>query len=279
MDNYNIPITKPASQVSGNSSQQSQEPTYPSEIVDLPSKGHFYDSSNPLSEGTINLKVMTAREEDILTNQNYIKKGIVLDKLIESLIIDKKVKLDDLLLGDKNAVFVATRRFAYGDSYGPLQIKCPSCRENNECTFNLGELKYKDIDVTKYQSGSNLFDFVLPYCKKTVTYKLLTSGDEKLIENELKVLAKIKAASSSSDVTTRLKHTIVAVDGNNDKETVRKFIENELTSRDSFELRKQIREKTPDVDLNFDFKCEQCNHEERIGVPLTVQFFWPDSAR
>jgi hypothetical protein len=221
---------------------------------------------------------MTAKEEDILTNQNYIKKGVVLDKLIESLIVDKDVKLDDLLLGDKNAIFVATRRFAYGDSYGPLQIKCPSCRENNECTFNLGELKYKDIDLSKYPQGSNQFDVELPYCKKTITCKLLTSGDEKQIENELKMLQKIKTGNTS-DVTTRLRYTIVAVNGNTDKVEVKKFIENELTSRDSFELRKLIKERTPDVDLNFDFRCEQCNHEERIGVPLTVQFFWPDSGR
>jgi len=278
MDEYTIPITKPASQFAGNSYQQKQETTYPSEIVDLPSNGHFYDSSSPLSNGTINLKVMTAKEEDILTNQNYIKKGIVLDKLIESLIVDKDIKLDDLLLGDKNAVFVATRRFAYGDSYGPLQIKCPSCRENNECTFNLIELKYKEIDFSKYEPNVNKFDIQLPYCKKTVTCKLLTSGDERQIENETKMLQKIKTGSTA-EVTTRLRYTIVAVDGNNNKQEIQKFVENELTSRDSLELRKLVKERTPDIDLNFNFKCEHCNHEERIGVPLTVQFFWPDTSR
>jgi hypothetical protein len=278
MDDYTIPITKPANQFVGNVSQPKQETIYPSEVVDLPSQGHFYDSSSPLSNGTINLKVMTAKEEDILTNQNYIKKGIVLDKLIESLIVDKDVKLDDLLLGDKNAIFVATRRFAYGDSYGPLQIKCPSCRENNECTFNLGELNYKEIEFSKYQPNVNRFDIQLPYCKKTVTCKLLTSGDEKQIENETKMLQKIKTGNTA-EVTTRLRYTILAVDGNTNKQDIQKFVENELTSRDSLELRKQIKERTPDIDLNFNFKCEQCNHEERIGVPLTVQFFWPDSSR
>ena len=278
MDDYTIPITKPASQFAGNGSQPKQETTYPSEIVDLPSQGHFYDSSSPLSNGTINLKIMTAKEEDILTNQNYIKKGIVLDKLIESLIVDKDVKLDDLLLGDKNAIFVATRRFAYGDSYGPLQIKCPSCRENNECIFNLGELNYKEIDFSKYEPNVNKFDVQLPYCKKTVTCKLLTSGDERQIENETKMLQKIKTGNTA-EVTTRLRYTIVAVDGNTTKQDIQKFVENELTSRDSLELRKLVKERTPDIDLNFNFKCEHCNHEERIGVPLTVQFFWPDTSR
>ena len=277
MSDFNIPITRPSS-VTPNQSSQKQETTYPSEVVDLPSQGHFYDKNNPLSSGTVNLKVMTAKEEDILTNQNYIKKGIVLDKLIESLIVDKDVSIDNLLLGDKNAIFVATRRFAYGDNYGPLQIKCPSCKENNEATFNLSELTYKEIDFTKYPNGTNNFEFVLPYSKKTITYKLLTHADEKNIENELKVLQKIKAGNTT-EVTTRLKHTITSVDGNTTRETIYKFIENELTSRDSYELRKVIKEKTPDVDLNFNFTCEHCGHEERTGVPLTVQFFWPDSSR
>ena len=130
--------------------------------------------------------------------------------------------------------------------------------------------------MSKYPPGSNRFDVQLPYCKKTVTCKLLTSGDEKQIDNETKMLQKIKSGNTS-DVTTRLRYTIVAVDGNVDKVEIKKFVENELTSRDSFELRKLIKERTPDVDLNFDFKCEQCNHEERIGVPLTVQFFWPEA--
>jgi hypothetical protein len=107
---------------------------------------------------------------------------------------------------------------------------------------------------------------------------LLTSGDERQIENETKMLQKIKTGSTA-EVTTRLRYTIVAVDGNNNKQEIQKFVENELTSRDSLELRKLVKERTPDIDLNFNFKCEHCNHEERIGVPLTVQFFWPDTSR
>lgn len=277
MSDFNIPITRPSS-VTPSQSPQKQETTYPTEIIDLPSKGWFYDDSNPLSSGTIELKVMTAKEEDILTNQNYIKKGIVLDKLIESLIVDKRIKLEQLILGDKNAIFVAIRRLAYGDSYGPISIKCPSCREHNECTFNLADLNFKDIDVTQYQKGKNEFEITLPYCKKVVKYKLLTSGDETQIDAQLKALQKIKVGNSTSEVTTRLKQTILSVDGNEVRADVIKFVENEMTSKDSFELRKVVKERTPDVDLNFNFTCEQCSHEERIGVPLTVQFFWPDSA-
>ena len=277
MDDYTIPITKPASQFAGNVSQPKQETTYPSEIVELPSQGHFYDSSSPLSNGTINLKVMTAKEEDILTNQNYIKKGIVLDKLIESLIVDKDVKLDDLLLGDKNAVFVATRRFAYGDSYGPLDVNCPKCGKGNQCNIDLSLVKNKEFDFSVYEKGMNVFEFSLPASKKTLKYKLLTHKDEQIIEQEIASFVKINKNGSSVEITTRLKRMILAIDGNEDRQVINKFVDNELLSRDSLTFRNHFKEMTPDIDMNFDFVCSDCNHSERVGIPLSVSFFWPKS--
>ena len=277
MDDYTIPITKPASQFAGNVSQPKQETTYPSEVVDLPSQGHFYDSSSPLSSGTINLKVMTAKEEDILTNQNYIKKGIVLDKLIESLIVDKDVKLDDLLLGDKNAIFVATRRFAYGDSYGPVGIVCKNCKEESKIDINLAELKDKDFDFSKYSKSENSLSFTLPYSKKLITVKLATTLEEQQIENELKSISKLNKGGQGAEITTRLKHVITAIDGNTDKVLIRKFVDTELLSRDSIELRRFIRQNSPDLDMTFNFTCPNCNSDDRSEVPMTVQFFWPNN--
>ena len=274
-DNLMVPISR---QSTGSSqSQPKKETTYPTELIDLPSEGHFYSEDNPLSSGHVEMKLMTAKEEDILMNQNYIKKGIVLDKLLEGLIIDKNVKLNEILLTDKNALYIAARRLAYGDSYGPVQIKCNKCNENNQLTINLAEIKYKELDFSKFQKGENRFEFVLPYSKKTVTFKLLTHFDEQQIDGEIKTSQKILKATSSNELTTRLKHIITSIDGNEDAAYIRKFVDTELTSRDSLALRNYIKETSPEVDSTFNFVCEHCSNEERMGIPITVSFFWPNS--
>lgn len=274
MDSNLIPITRQAPTVT---QKESVESKYPTEIVDLPSGGYFYPENHPLSSGKVELKMMTAKEEDILTNSNLIKSGIVLDRLLESVLINKNIKPSDFFVGDKNAIFIALRRLAYGDNYGPLSIKCNSCKEDNrEVEVNLGEIKTKEYDFSKLTPHDNKFEYTLPFSKKVVIFKLLTSKEESDIENEIKVATKLKLASS--ELTTRLKHTLYSVDNNTDPAYIRKFIENELLSKDSFALRKYMREVTPNIDLTFNFTCTQCGAEERIGLPLTATFFWPDTA-
>ena len=274
-DNLMFPISR---QSAGSSqSQPKKETTYPTELIDLPSQGYFYPNEHPLSDGHIEMKLMTAKEEDILMNQNLIKKGVVLDTLLEALIINKNVKLNDLLLCDKNALYIAARRLAYGDSYGPLDVKCNKCGEKNEKTVNLGEIKIKELDFSKYTKGENKFEFVLPYSKRTITFKLLTHFDDKQIDAELKTAAKLFKNGNTSELTTRFKFIITSVDGNTDKAEIRKFVENELTSRDSLSFRTYMKEVSPEVDSSFNFVCEHCANEERMGIPITVSFFWPDT--
>jgi len=277
-DNFTVPITRPQA-FQAPPPQQKQEVTYPTEVIDLPSQGHFYPNGHPLSSGKIELKMMTAKEEDILMSQNLIKKGIVLDKLLENLIVDKNIKLDDILLADKNAILVSARRLAYGDAYGPVEVTCPKCREVDQITFNLGEIKNEEFDFSNYTKGQNSFEFVLPYSKKTIRYRILTHKDEQQIENELKANNKILKGSSSNEVTARLRCMIISVDGEDDRNYIKKYVETEMVSRDALALRQYIKKNTPDVDLNFNFTCSSCSHEERLGVPLTVTFFWPDAGR
>lgn len=258
-------------------SAQTQPVTaYPAETVYLPSKGYFYPESHPLSKGSVEVKTMTAREEDILTNDNYIKNGIVLDKLLESLIVTPGVRVDDLLMIDKNALFIAARRLAYGDNYGPIKIECKKCNAENKTTINLAELKEKELDFAKYEKGENAFAFEFPFSKRKITFKLLTSDDEESIDRELKSLAKIKKGSSA-EVTTRLKRIITSIDGSPDRAAINKFVDNELLSKDSMALRAYIKAIAPELDMGFSFVCEHCGNEERMDVPMTVQFFWPDS--
>lgn len=275
MDENLIPIVRTTS-VPGNVSTSPVEEKYPTEFIDLPSKGFYYDSSNPLSKGRVEIKMMTARDEDILTNENYVKKGIVLDELLKSVIVDKNIDVKTLLVGDKNALFIACRRFAYGDKYGPLQIKCRACGATNTKTIDLGAIVEKPVEFDESAKGTGIFDFTLPYSKKVVRIKLVRNSDESRIDEELKALSKI-SKTTSAEITTRWKNIIVQVDGNSDRASINKFVDNYLQSRDSLALRAFIDSKSPDWDLTFDFVCEHCQSEGRMGVPMTVQFFWPDA--
>jgi len=269
--NDEIIITRSAVQ------KESQSTSYPSERIDLPSKGYFYSDNDPLSLGYIDMKMMTAKEEDILTSQNLIKKGVVLDKLLESLIVTPNINVDSLLLCDKNALFVAARRLAYGDNYGPVQIRCQKCYEESKNVVNLGELNEKPYTFEKVQKGHNHFEFQLPYSKKVISFRLLNSKDETDIDAELKATAKFVKSGGSSEITTRLKKLIIGIDGKTDRATINKFVDNELLSKDSMALRAYAREITPELDMTFNFTCSSCSHEERMDVPMTVQFFWPES--
>lgn len=279
MEENTISITRPTQTIvaSATKSETKTPTTYPTEVVDLPSQGYFYDLADPLSSGEVELKSMTAKEEDILTSENLIKKGIVLDKLLESLIVTKGVNVRNLLIGDKNALCIATRRLAYGDSYGPISMVCNSCKETNATTINLSDIKEKEFDFSEYERGKNSFMFQLPSSKRVLTFKLLDNKDELDIAAELKALQKVNKQGSSHEITTRFKYMILAIDGNTDKVAIRKFVDTDFLSRDSIAFRNKIRDVSPDLDLNFDFVCEHCGQGERRGLPMTVHFFWPES--
>jgi len=280
MEDQTIPIRRPSVAVPdfithAQSDASKQEAKYPTETIPLPTKGWFYAEGNPLSSGEIELKQMTAREEDILANQDLMRKGKVLDKLLESLIINKAIRQEEILVPDKNAIFIAIRRLAYGDAY-PVTITCPQCAEANKVTINLANMKFKEFDFSKYPKGENSFPFRMPDSGKTVTYKLLNQLDEQSIDAELANLKKI-SKEASGDLTVRLKYVITSVDGNPDKTNIRKFIDT-LKAKDSLAFRRHIRENNPDLDRGFEFKCDNCSCERRMDMPIEASFLWPDLA-
>tara|TARA_R100001015_G_C4579067_1_gene135874 strand:- start:18 stop:770 length:753 start_codon:yes stop_codon:yes gene_type:complete len=240
---------------------------FPTEEVTLPSKGLLYPKESPLSKGVIEIKYMTAKEEDILTNQNYIQKGTVIDKLLQSLIVTD-FDYNDLLTGDKNAILIAARILGYGKDY---DFKY----NEKEASVDLSELEDKLIDESLIKEGKNEFDFQLPFSKKSITFKLLTQADDTKIQSELKGLKKINK-NSNPENTTRLKHTILSVEGDYEKKTIREFVDNTLLARDARELRKYINHVSPDVDLNVDLTLNDGEVIEDVSLPIGVNFFWPD---
>jgi len=235
----------------------------PTEIVELPSQGKFYAPDNPLSKGNIEMKYMTAKEEDILTNQSYIRDGVVLDKLLQSLIVTK-FNYSDLLIGDKNAIMVAARILGYGKDY-----KFNYLGEEEE--IDLSQIDNLPLNEEVEKSTSNNFPFTLPQSENVVTFKLLTHGNEKKIEQELKGLSKLNK-NSSPTITTRLKHQITSVNGEEDKAKIREFIDNYLLAQDSRALRERIKDLSPDIDLTFFPQ----GSDRRVDIPIGISFFWPD---
>ncbi len=261
--------------ITGNYQNVAKEsaPDVPTEVIELPSKGIFYPEGHPLASGKIEMKYMTAKEEDILTSQNLIKQGVVIDKLLQALIVDK-FNYNDLLVIDKNALFIAARVLGYGKDYD-VEVACPACGEKSKHTIDLTSFESKDVDFSKFTKGKNAFNFTLPASKKVLTLKFLTHGDEKTIEEELKGLKKMSSLTKvDPELTTRLKYVITAVDGNPDAATST-FV-NSMLAVDSLALRKFLKEITPDIDTTFNYTCPHCGHEnERIQVPIDVSFFWP----
>ena len=241
---------------------------FPTEVVDLPSKGHFYVEGHPLSKGKVEIKYMTAREEDILTSQNLIQRGTVIDVLLQSLIVDKKIKIDDMLIGDKNAIMVAARILGYGKEY-------QFTYDGEEQTTDLSKLDSKKMDFSKLARGMNEFSFELPNSKRTITFKLLSSKDEKNIASEIKAKQRI-SKERSSELTTRLKHMILSVDGKSEKSHINNFVDNEFLSVDSLAFRQHLTSITPDVDMTTTV-VDSAGKETEVPIPVTVRFFWPNT--
>jgi hypothetical protein len=242
--------------------------SFPTEIVDLPSKGLLYPESHPLATGKIEMKYMTAKEEDILTNQSYISKGIVIDKLLQSLIVTK-FDYNDLLLVDKNAIMVAARVLGYGKDY-------EFTYKGDKCSVDLSKLEPKKIDESLWVNKKNEFEFTLPTTGDVLTFKLLTHGDDKKINEEITGLQKINR-EVSPELTTRLKHLIIAVNGNGEPKTIRQFVDNNLLARDARVFREYIRSITPEIELTFNYDGPN-GVEEDASVPIGLNFFWPDAA-
>lgn len=258
---------------------QTEQPTqvktfdFPTQIISLPSEGKCYPASNPLSAGTLEIKYMTAKEEDILSSQNLIRKGVVLDKLFESVVVQPGVNVDDLVIGDKNAVFLATRILGYGPEY-EVEVTDPFSGERQKVTIDLSEIQTKDIDLS-ILNPENRYEMELPLSKTKITFKLLTHKDEKDINAEMQAMERLsKNKDNSSDVSTRLKYMITSVNADTDKGNINKFAKNML-AKDTRAFREYVKTISPDLDLKYDFTSEITGETEALDIPFGINFFYP----
>jgi len=260
-------------QVTRGLGMQTAQRTYPfpTEVISLPSKGLCYPESSPLAKGEITIKLMTAKEEDILTSSNLIKKGIHLDKLLESVVVEPGVNIGELLIGDKNAILISSRILAFGPEYS-VTVTDPETGAPTETTVDLSKIKIKEIDESLF-NRKNEYDFTLPISKSQIKFKLLTHNDELAINKDIE--ASEKTLKQGNEITARYRRIIVEVDGNRDLGSISNFVSNRLLAGDSKALRKHISSITPDLDLTFEYESPLTGEKEALRIPFGVDFFYP----
>jgi len=258
---------------------------FPTEVIDLPSKGLIYPKDNSLSTGKIEMKYMTAKEEDILTTQSFLKDGSVLDRLFQALIISNgegvAVKYTDLVTGDKNAIMIAARVLGYGKDYA-VEIDDPSSPGIKQSeTIDLTQFENKEYDGSaQVELHKNEYTFTLPTSKRTVTYQAMTESKERKVKHQIEAANKKGRKNrdlTSKDLTIRLKNMILSIDGEYEQEAITHFVDNELFAVDSKALRGQMNSVVPDIDLNYEFTSEETGERRDMLLPMDVGFFWPKS--
>ena len=244
---------------------------FPTEVITLPSEGKCYPEDHPLSSGELEIKYMTAKEEEILASQNLISKGVVLDKLFESIIADKKINIDDIIIGDKNAIVLATRILGYGPEY---KIQVPSIEGQTEIQIDLSKVQTKDVDLDKL-NRENIYEWVTPVGKNVIKWRMLTHGDEKMIDTDVRAMNRLNKDGASAELTTRYRYMIKSVDGKEDTKSIVDFVNNKFLARDTRAFRTHIKELQPDMKMEFEYDNPNTGEKEMTPIPMGVGFFWP----
>ena len=237
----------------------------PVETVPLPSSGRVYPKDSALfGRETVEIRAGTAREEDILTSRALLKKGTVITELIKSCMVDKTINPIDLLTGDRNALMVAVRITMYTADYD-VELECNECGVKAPRTFNLGELPIRRLEIEPVEEGSNVFEFVLPYTKRSVKFRFMTTAERQ---------KKLGLMQGESNVTTSLLHSIVSIDGVSDRAKITNFVRM-MPARDSLALRNHIHDNEPGIIMRQNVTCPGCGHDEEVSMPIGPSFLWP----
>ena len=248
--------------------------TVPVETVPLPSKGVIYSPDSILfGKETLQIKAMTAQEEDILLSQALIKEGTVIIHLIKSCLVDKSVNVNDLIAGDRNALMISIRITGYGTQY-PVALNCENCGKKNDLDINLADLGIKRLSIEPIENGKNEFSFLLPVTKKNVIFKFLDANDERNRQAKIDFIEKHSGGMRSNNITSFLEASIIAIDGIKDKDKISHFVKN-MPALDSKKLRDYINDNSPGIDLEQEYDCKFCSSHNKFSLPINSNFFWP----
>lgn len=263
-------LPTPAQQVVDMSSANS----VPTELVPLPSRGKVYPPESPLANlEALEIRAMTAKDEDILTSRALLKQGKAIDALLRNCIVNKALDIDSMLTGDRNAILVGIRMTGYGPEY-KVKTQCPKCDEFAEQEFDLSTIPLKMLDAEPLEPNTNRFFFTLPMSKKNVEFRLPTGADDRAIADALDKMRKKSGAGSENLVTGRLHHQIVSIDGEDDRNKLLQLVRN-MSAKDSRDLRKFMDSISPGIEMKQIITCGECTLSSEVDVPMGTEFFWP----
>jgi len=246
----------------------------PIESIPIPTKGVIYDPNSTLyNTSTLQIRSMTAREEDILASPAFHKEGTALTHLIQSCLIDKSVNCEEMISGDRMALMIGIRVTGYGPEYH-ASSNCQSCGKNNDFVVDLTTIPIKRLSITPIEAGKNEFQFTLPVTKKKVNFKYVTAKEEREKNIASRNIQKVTGSSISNIITSFLENSIVSVDDVRDRMKIKHFVMN-MPAFDSKALRKFILENEPGMDMKRSFECKNCGHHNETTMPMTSEFFWP----
>lgn len=249
----------------------------PVETAPLPSSGRVYPPTSPLhGKETLEIRAMTAREEDILTSKALMKKGTIITELIRSCLVDKSIQPNEMLIGDRTALMTAIRITGYGQQYD-VEVTCNECEKKFQNSFDLAQLPIARLEIDPVKEGTNLFEFLLPYTKKVVRFRFLTGKDEEEITATTEKQKKLNIGTDTM-VTTNLLHSIESIDGNTDRNAIARFVR-AMPARDSLALRNYVRDNEPGIRMRQEVTCPECNNSEEVSMPMGVSFLWPGAGR
>lgn len=246
----------------------------PYEIIQLPSEGIYYDQSSPLSSGNIMIKLPTAKQQDILTSRNLIQKDIVLEQFLRAIILTPGVQVEDLLTGDLNYLLYAARVLTYGNTID-MEYECSKCKNLAKHEIDIAKFPPKEMELDETHRGNRQFEFTLPYSKTQLVVQLSDGHLQKKIKQQLQKSKNIYKDKIDRTLTTRYKHLVVEVNGSRDQKTIRQFIDKQLSTRDSLELRRFLYKTNPNIDITYKYTCQNCGRQQEVDVNIGVEFFWP----
>lgn len=231
--------------------EETKRTQMPSEIFHLVSKGMVYPANHPLRSGTIEMRYMTAYDEDILTNSSYIRDNVVLDKLLEALIVTP-VDYSTITKIDKNGLIISARIVSYGKDYNVI-VKDPKTGKELNRTIDLSKLKNSEFNLISDDNGE--FDYVLENGTQ-LKFRFLSINDGENLK-----------------ISEFLERTIVQVNDSRNLDDIRHFIRYEFLARESKKFRTYLTSNIPDLELTYEFEGEDGSTFKSM-FPLNTDFFW-----